>query len=54
MTIAENMKTREERIREEQERDEYYSRPDVKHQILVHFHGPDYLKDWPPVNGWVH
>ena len=50
MTIAEKMKTRDERIREERERDEYYSRPEIMHQLLVHFHGPDYLKDWPPIN----
>jgi len=54
MTVAEKMKTREERIREERERDEYYLRPGIKHQLLVHFHGPDYLKDWPAINEYVH
>jgi hypothetical protein len=54
MTIAKKMKTREERIQEERERDEYYSRPEIKHQLLVDFHGPGYLKERPPINGWVH
>lgn len=54
MTIGEKMKTCEQRIQEERERDEYYSRPEVKHQLLVHFHGPDYLNDWPPINNYVH
>jgi len=49
MTIAEKMKTREERVQEERERDEYYWRPEIKHQLLVHFHCPDYLNDWPPI-----
>jgi len=47
--FAEKTKTVEERIREERERDEYYSRTEIKHELLVHFHGPDYLKDWPPI-----
>jgi hypothetical protein len=52
MTIGEKMKTCEERIQEE--RDECYSRPEVKHQLLMHFHGPDYLNDWPPINTYAH
>ena len=52
-TIADKMKTREQRIQEERERDEYYSRPEVKHHLLVHFHGPDYLKDWEPISNLV-
>lgn len=53
MSIAEKMKTKELRIQEESERDECYSRPEIKHQLPVHFHGPDYLKDWPPITGFT-
>jgi len=53
MTIAEKMKTREQRIQEERERDEYYSAR-VQAPPARPLPRTDYVKNWPPINGWVH